>query len=206
MLGNQLPGTAGKNMSNNDRKSFISTRRGKHNRTPTQAHTSRYSRHLRHALESAGLHRRYKLALEIQRTILRGAGAGAHERRTDVVAAEGAAAKGHCPRCRHAHARSLVSTRTQQQSMLGTDRRTLQLVVVQMKRAVSRRNRELDHQLSGILRKPNKQTCILVCLFMYVCMRSESESASHSSPPQLKGVRVISACVCVLEFVLILFR
>jgi hypothetical protein len=29
---------------------------------------------------------------------------------------------------------------------------------------------------------------------MYVCMRSENESASHLSPPQLKGVRVISAC------------
>ena len=27
------------------------------------------------------------------------------------------------------------------------------------------------------------------------CLRSESESASHSSPPKLKGVRVISACV-----------
>jgi hypothetical protein len=27
-----------------------------------------------------------------------------------------------------------------------------------------------------------------VCLCMYMCMRSESESASHSSPPQLKGV------------------
>jgi hypothetical protein len=47
------------------------------------------------------------------------------------------------------------------------------------------------------IRKENKQTCILVCLSMYVCMRSESESVSHSSPPQLKGVRVISACVCV---------
>ena len=33
---------------------------------------------------------------------------------------------------------------------------------------------------------------------MHVCvydrMRSESESASHSSPPQLKGVQVISEC------------
>ncbi len=35
---------------------------------------------------------------------------------------------------------------------------------------------------------------ILVCPCMYVCMRSESESASHSSPPQLKGVWVISTC------------
>jgi hypothetical protein len=55
---------------------------------------------------------------------------------------------------------------------------------------------ELDKQMSGILRKENKQTSILVCLCMYVCMRSESESASHSSLPQLNGVRVISACVC----------
>jgi hypothetical protein len=39
---------------------------------------------------------------------------------------------------------------------------------------------ELANQLSGILRKENKQTCILVCLCMYVCMRSESESVSHS--------------------------
>ena len=65
---------------------------------------------------------------------------------------------------------------------------------------------EFGNQLSSILRKANKQTCILVCLCMYVCMRIESDSASHSSPPQLKGVRVISACVCVLAFVLILFR
>jgi hypothetical protein len=54
---------------------------------------------------------------------------------------------------------------------------------------------ELGNQLSGMLiRKASKQTCILVCLCMYVCMRSERESASNSSPPQLKGVRVISAC------------
>ena len=35
---------------------------------------------------------------------------------------------------------------------------------------------------------------------MHDCLRSESESASHSSPPQLKGVRVIStsARACVL--------
>jgi hypothetical protein len=55
---------------------------------------------------------------------------------------------------------------------------------------------ELGNELSGIPRKASKQTCILVCLCMYVCMRSESESVSHSSPPQLKGVRVISACAC----------
>ena len=34
---------------------------------------------------------------------------------------------------------------------------------------------ELGNQLSGILRKASKQTCILVCLCLYMCMRSESE-------------------------------
>jgi hypothetical protein len=62
---------------------------------------------------------------------------------------------------------------------------------------------ELGNKLSGIPRKANEQICILVCLCMYMFMRSESASASHSSPPQLKGVRVISAsrahaCVLVL--------
>ena len=54
---------------------------------------------------------------------------------------------------------------------------------------------ELGNQLSGSHRKANKQTSILVCLCMYMCIRSERKSVSHSSPPQLKGVRVISACV-----------
>jgi hypothetical protein len=48
-------------------------------------------------LESVGLHRRYTLPLKIQWTTLRGAGACADERRTGVVATEGAAAKGQCP-------------------------------------------------------------------------------------------------------------
>jgi hypothetical protein len=39
---------------------------------------------------------------------LPGAGACAHERRTGVVAAEGAAAKGHCPRYGRARDRSFV--------------------------------------------------------------------------------------------------
>ncbi len=64
----------------------------------------------------------------------------------------------------------------------------------------------LGNQLSGILRKASKQTCILVCLCMYDCMRSENESASHSSPPQLKGVRVISARGRARVRVLVLFR
>jgi hypothetical protein len=62
---------------------------------------------------------------------------------------------------------------------------------------------ELVNQLSVILIKSSKQITnvyihihrsMYVC--MYVCMRSESESALQSSPPQLKGVRVISARVC----------
>ena len=88
----------GKYMSSNDRKYFICTEGGKHNRTPTQAHTSRYSRHLRHALESVGLHRRYTLVRKLQVATFRGAGACPHERRIGVVATEGAAAKGHGPR------------------------------------------------------------------------------------------------------------
>ncbi len=82
------------------------------------------------------------------------------------------------------------------------------MVVVHANPPVSRKNREFDRQLSGTLRKSNEQhiniyihKCMYVC--MYVCLRSESEAASHSSPPQLKGVRVISACVrtCVLTAV-----
>jgi hypothetical protein len=67
--------------------------------TPTQAHTSRYSLHFQHALESVGRHRRYTPAIKIQSTTLHGAGACAHKRRAGVVAPEGAAAKGDCPRC-----------------------------------------------------------------------------------------------------------
>ena len=92
-------------MSSNDRKSFICSRRGKHKRTPTQAHTSRYSLHLRHVLESVGRNRRYTLGVKIQCATLRGAGACAHQRRTGVVAAKGAATKGCCP----GFARYLVS-------------------------------------------------------------------------------------------------
>jgi hypothetical protein len=97
-----------KYMSSNDGKSFIRTEGGTHNRTPTQAHTSRYSLHLRHALESVGLHRRYELERKIQATSLRGAGACADERRTGVVAAEAAAAKAHCPRYGRARAGAFV--------------------------------------------------------------------------------------------------
>jgi hypothetical protein len=159
----------------------------------TQVHTSRYSRHLCHILESVGRHRRDTLRRKIQVTTLRGAGARAHERRTSVVAAEVAAAKGHCPRYGRARDGTLVPR--QCAHLLDTDRRALQLVVGQIKLPVSRRNRKLGRQLSGILRKANKKInvfiythtkCMYVC--MYDCLRSESESASHSSPPQQNSV------------------
>jgi hypothetical protein len=70
---------------------------GEHNPTPTQAHTSWYSRHFCHSLESVGRNRRDTLRLKRQETTFRGAGARAHERRTGVVTAEGAAAKDYCP-------------------------------------------------------------------------------------------------------------
>jgi hypothetical protein len=138
----------GKYMSSNDRKSFICTEGGKHNRTPTQAHTSRYSLHLRHALESVGLHRRYALRRKNQALSSRGAGACADERRTGVVAAEAAAAKGHCPRYGRARHGTLVFVALEQAlgqcaPLLGTERRALQLFV-QIKLPVSRRNRELS--------------------------------------------------------------
>jgi hypothetical protein len=154
---------------------------GKHNRTPTQAHTSRYSLHLRHALEIVGLHRRYSLPQKIQCTSLRRAGACADERRTGVVAAEAAAAKGHCPWFGSARDGGALVARMQCAPLLGTERRALQLVVVQIKRAVSRRNRKLGNQLQGIL-----QIYIYIYIYihthtsmhvgMYDCMRSESES------------------------------
>jgi hypothetical protein len=65
---------------------------------------------------------------------------------------------------------------------------------------------ELANQLSAILRKANKQTCILVCLCMHVCMRSESESAAHSSPPQLSRVCEWSLHLHARACVLVLFR
>ena len=147
-------------MSSDDRKSFICTAGGKHIHTPTLAHTSRYSRHLLHVLESVGLHRRYTLRRKIQMRWFLGAGAScAHERRTGVVAAEGAVSKGHCPRYGRARDGSLVIP-PQSAPLLGTDRRAVQLVVVQHKLPVSRRKRELGNQLSGKLRKANMHTCI----------------------------------------------
>ncbi len=68
-----------------------------HNHRPTQVNVSRYARNIWHSVESVGLHRRYTLRPKIQCTTVRGAGACAHERRTGVVAAEGAVAKGGCP-------------------------------------------------------------------------------------------------------------
>ena len=113
--------------------------------TPTQAHKSRYSRHLRHALESVGLHRRYTLALKIQCTTLRGARACAHERRTGVVAAEAAAAKEHCPRYRNARDGALVGP--QSRALLGTERRALHLIV-KRKAPVGRRSNRMCARVS----------------------------------------------------------
>ncbi len=87
-----------------------------------------YSRHLRHALEGIGRrHRRDTPIVQIQYTILRGARACAHERRTGVVAAEAAAAKKHCPRYRNARDGAMV--RGQSRALLGTERRALHLIV-----------------------------------------------------------------------------
>ncbi len=78
-------------------------------------------------------------------TALRGAGARAHERRTGVVAAEAAAAKGHCPRYGRARDGTLVPR--QCAHLQDTDRRALQLVVGQSKPPVSSRNKESGRQL-----------------------------------------------------------
>jgi hypothetical protein len=103
-----------------------------------QAHTSWYSRHLCHILESVGRHRRDTLKRKIQGTVFRGTGARAHERRTGVVAAEGATAKGFCPRYGRARDGALVLR--QCAHLQDTDQRALQLVLGQIKSPVSRRN------------------------------------------------------------------
>jgi hypothetical protein len=128
-----------------------------YNRTPTHSHTSWYSRHLCHILESVGRHRRDTHKRKTQCTTFRGAGACAHERRAGVVAAEGAAAKGHCPRYGRASDRAFV---IHQWTLLGTDRRAEQLVLGQIKFPAQMRYRGLDRQLSCILRKANKTICI----------------------------------------------
>jgi hypothetical protein len=89
-----------------------------------------YSRHLRHALEGIGRQRRDTPILKTQKTIFRGARACAHERRTGVVAAGAAAAKGHCPRYRNARDGALVHVLVgQSRALLGTERRAPHLIV-----------------------------------------------------------------------------
>jgi hypothetical protein len=130
-----------------DRKSFICPEGGKHNRTHTQAHWLRSSRHLWHALESVGLHRRYWSVFKNQAVAEAGAVACAHERPTGEVPAESASVNGHCPRYGRTRDRSCVISVTRQFApLLGTEGRTLQCAV-QRKRPVSTRNRELDNQL-----------------------------------------------------------
>jgi hypothetical protein len=54
-----------------------------------------------------------------------------------------------------------------------------------------------DWQPDVTYTQKSKQTNMHTCVSVYLlCLRSKSESASHSSPPQLNGALVISACVC----------
>jgi hypothetical protein len=119
--------------------------------TQSHTHTSTHimvlsdSPHLCHILESVGRHRRDTLRRKMQETTFRGAGARAHERRTGIVAAEGAVAKGFCPW--YGRARDGAFVTDQCAHLLDTDRRALQLVVGQLKASVSRRNTELGRHL-----------------------------------------------------------
>ena len=110
-----------------------------------------YSRHLRHALEGIGRrHRCDTPIVKIQYTVLRGARACAHERRTGVVAAEAAAAtKGHCPRYRNARDGAMV--RGQSRALLGTERRALHLIV-KRKGPVGRRSHRVCAKVSERVR------------------------------------------------------
>jgi uncharacterized membrane protein len=88
-----------------------------------------------------------------------------------------------------------------------------QLVVTQFKASVSRRNRELNRQLSCILRNANKQIFVYIYkntnthkyASLYVWLHEERERISVTLviTAALKGVRAISACahVCVLTAV-----
>ena len=52
----------------------------------------------------------------------------------------------------------------------------------------------------------SKQTNMHTCVSVYVYVHTEREqTVSHSSPPQLKGVREISVSVCARACVLVLF-
>jgi hypothetical protein len=104
-----------------------------------------YSRHLRHALEGIERHRCDAPIVKIQYTIIRGARACAHERRTGVVAAEAAAAKGHRPRDRNARDGALVGGKGR--ALLGTERRALHLIV-KRKGPVGRRSDRVCARLS----------------------------------------------------------
>jgi hypothetical protein len=160
-----------------------------YNRTPTQAHTSWYSRHFCHILESVGRHRRDTLRRKKQITALRGAGARAHERRTGVVAAEGAAAKGFCPRYGRARDGAFVMHRVMlvlafvihQWPLLGTYRRAQQLVLEQSENPAKRRQRELGRQLSCILRKANKTN-----IYIYIHTHTHTQFTS------------VQVCMCAI--------
>jgi hypothetical protein len=63
----------------------------------------------------------------------------------------------------------------------------------------------LASQLSGILRKSNKQTCILVCLCLYVCTSEERERISVTLVTTAAQGCASDLCMCARACVLILF-
>jgi hypothetical protein len=104
----------------------------------------------------------------------------------------------------HTQAPTVSRTKKKKKKCIHTHTRSMHVGMYACIRSES--ESALANQLSDIPRKAKQTNVLLVCLCMSVCMRSEFESASQSSPPQLKGVRVISACACVCVCVLVLFR
>ena len=92
---------------------------------------------------------------------MKGTFSGADERRTGVVAAEAAAAKGHCPRYRNARAGALVGP--QSRALLCTERRALHLIV-KMKGPVGRRSDSVCARVSVRVRacvRESECECVL---------------------------------------------
>jgi hypothetical protein len=64
---------------------------------------------------------------------------------------------------------------------------------------------QCDNQLSGILRKTTKQTCILVCLCMYDCLRANKRISVTLVTTAAQGC-ASDLCMCARVCVLALFR
>jgi hypothetical protein len=126
--------------------------------------TQMYSRHLRHPLEGIGRHRGDTPIVKIQCTNLRGARACAHERRTGVVAAEAAAAKGHCPRYRNARDGAFV---VQSRALLCTERRALHLIV-KKKGPVGRRSDRVCARVSVRVRACVRESERVCSIFIHL--------------------------------------